>query len=157
MKIIILLISLITFSFADQYTFLVDKYDKDIELEAKIVLNIAKASILNDIKLHIPKITSTEKEIYSKFFTLVNTCDEANFIFVKTKFEIDKLCENKAHGKLLFTNNYEKLIKNDNYLGAFFWNKSRPNIIFIKERLQEKNINLPAEYSKFIEEIENIK
>ena len=45
MKVIIFLITLISFLNADQYTFLLNKYDKELELEAKIISNIATASI----------------------------------------------------------------------------------------------------------------
>ncbi|MDZ7819632.1 MAG: hypothetical protein U5K55_13940 [Aliarcobacter sp.] len=153
MKNIIFLISLVTFSFANQYTFLVDKYDEEIELEAKIISNIAIASSKNEIKLFIPRITSIEKNIYSKFFTLVNNCNDANFIYVKRNYEIDSLCKNKINNKLFFTNNYQKLLKKDNFIGAFFWNKSRPNIIFVKDRLVKQNIKLSKDYEKFIEDI----
>ncbi len=154
MKNIILLISLLSFSFANQYTFLVDKYDKEIELEAKIILNIANASTKEEIKLFIPKISDVEKNIYSQFFTLTNSCEEANFIFVKNNYNIDAKCEEKIHKKLFFTNNYQKLLNNNNYIGAFFWNKSRPNITFVKNRLNERNIKLSGNYDKFIEDIE---
>lgn len=153
MKIIIVLISLISFSFSNQYTFLVDKYDKEMELEAKIILNIAKASIKDEIKLFIPKISNIEIDIYSQFFTLVNSCNNANFIFIKGNFDLDKSCEDKVSNQLVFTNNYKKLLKNDRYVGALFWNKSRPNIIFVKDRLLAKNIKLSADYEKFIEDI----
>lgn len=154
MKTIILLISLISFSFANQYTFLVDKYDKEIELEAKIIFNIARVSIGGEIKLFIPKITNVEKDIYSNIFNLVDNCNDANFIFVKNNYEINFLCENKIENQIFFTNNYKKLINNNKYIGAFFWNKSRPNIIFLKDRLSKKNIILTSEYEKFIEDIE---
>jgi hypothetical protein len=153
MKIIVFLISLISFSLASQYTFLVDKYDEELELEAKIISNIATASITKDIKLFIPKITNMEKDIYSKEFILVNECSDANFIFVKNNYEIDFLCGNEFKNKLFFTNNYNRLIGNNKYIGAFFWNKSRPNIVFVKDRLIKKSIKLSEEYQKFIEDI----
>jgi hypothetical protein len=59
---------LISFLNADQYTFLLNKYDKELELEAKIISNIATASIKGEIKLFIPEISSIENEVYSKFF-----------------------------------------------------------------------------------------
>lgn len=153
MKVILLLISLLSFSFAKQYTFLVDKYDKETELEAKIILNIAKASLKDEIKLFIPEITNVEKDIYSQFFTLVETCQNANFIFIKNNFALEPLCESKIQDRVIFTNNYQKLLKNNKYTGALFWNKSRPNIIFIKDRLDAKNIKLSSDYEKFIEDI----
>lgn len=142
-----------TFSFASQYTFLVNKYDKEIELESQIMSNITSALKKDDIKLFIPRITDMERIIYSNSFKLVDACIDANFVFVKREFEIDSSCEDKIGNKLFFTNNYQKLLYTDKYIGAFFWNKSRPNIIFIKDRLVKQNIKLADDYEKFIEDI----
>ncbi|MFA6740354.1 MAG: hypothetical protein WCR78_02580 [Arcobacteraceae bacterium] len=151
MKFIIFLITLISFVNADQYTFLLNKYDKELELEAKIISNIATASIKGEIKLYIPEISSIENDIYSKFFILTNSCEDANFIFIKRNVDLDFYCKNN-NSKLFFTNNYEKLLNNDRYLGAFFWNKSRPNITFIKARLEKQKIELSKDYDKFVED-----
>ena len=70
MKSIIFLITLISFLNAEQYTFLVNKYDKELELEAKIISNIATSSIKDNIKLYIPEISTIEKDVYSKFLSL---------------------------------------------------------------------------------------
>ncbi|CAM3525633.1 hypothetical protein [Arcobacter aquimarinus] len=151
MKNILFLISLITFGFSSQYTFLIDKYDEEMELEAKIISNISTALKKDKIKLFIPKISNVERDIYSKFFTIVDDCKDANFIFEKRSFGKDSYCEDE--NKLFFTNNYQKLLHNKSYIGAFFWNKSRPNIILVKNRLLKENINLSSDYEKFIEDI----
>lgn len=150
MKYIIFLISFISFSYSEQYTFLVNNKDKELELEAKIISNIATSSIKNEIKLYIPEISNIEKEIYSKFFILSDDCLNANFIFVKRNVDINLLCKNE--NKIFFTNNYDLLLKNNHFIGAFFWSKSRPNIVFVKNRLVSNNIKLPENYDKFIEE-----
>lgn len=150
MKTLLLFISFFCFSLAEPYTFLVKQYDKEVELEAKIISKIANASTANKIHLFIPEISQNEKEIYANFFTLVNNCSEANFVFVKKQVNIDALCQKKE--KLFFTNNYQKLLSDNRYFGAFFWNKSRPNIVFIKQRLEDKQITLSNEYQQFIED-----
>lgn len=150
MKTLILLFTLLSFSYCEQYTFLVNKYDKEVELEAEIIFSIASSSLDKDIKLFIPEISNSEKEIYSKIFTLADSCSNANFIFVKKSMNISSC---KSDKKIFFTNNYQRLLENNNYFGAFFWNKSRPNIIFIKNRLSQQNIKLPVDYEKFIEDI----
>lgn len=151
MKFIIFLLIISSFLKAEQYTFLVNKYDKEIELEAKIISNIASSSIKSDIKLYIPEISIIERDVYSKFFTLTSNCKDANFIFIKRNVDINSLCNNEDN-KLFFTNNYEKLLEDNRYLGAFFWNKSRPNITFIKSRLERQKIKLPNDYDKFVED-----
>ncbi len=151
MKFIIFLLIISSFLNAEQYTFLVNKYDKEVELEAKIISNIATSSIKENIKLYIPEISNMEKDVYSKVFTLTDSCDDANVIFIKRNVDINSLCKNE-NKKLFFTNNYEKLLEDNRYLGAFFWNKSRPNITFIKSRLEKQKIKLPTDYDKFVED-----
>lgn len=150
MRNLFLILTLITFASSNQYTFLVNKYDKEIELEAKIVSKIAATSMHDKIKLFIPEISSNERDIYSKFFILSDSCQEANFVFVKKQVNINRLCQEK--NKLFFTNNYQVLLSDERYFGAFFWNKSRPNIVFVKERLETKSIELSPEYVQFIED-----
>lgn len=151
MKIIFFLFVAISFLYPQQYTFLVKKYDKEIELEAKIIDTVAQSIVDSKIKLYIPKITDIEKTIYSKIFQLEETCTTANFIFVKKNIDDKELCINSK--KLYFTNNYQKLLVDEKYLGAFFWSKSRPNIVFIKDRLLKRNIVLSKEYSQFVEDL----
>ena len=151
MKVIIFLITLISFLNADQYTFLLNKYDKELELDAKIISNIATASIKGEIKLVNPEISNIESEDYYKFFILTNSCEDATFIFIKKSININSLCKSD-NNQIFFTNNYEKLLKDNRYLGAFFWNKSRPNITFIKARLEKQKIELSKDYDKFVED-----
>ena len=74
-----------------------------------------------------------------------------NFIFIKKSITINFLCKSD-NDQIFFTNNYEKLLKDNRYLGAFFWNKSRPNITFIKARLEKQKIELSKDYDKFVED-----
>lgn len=150
MKKLLLLLTIISFTFADQYTFLVKKYDKEIELEAKIIANIANSTTKGNIKLFIPNITELEKNIYSKYLEVVDSCENSNFVFIKNKINKPESCQQK--NKVFFTNNYRKLLNKNMYIGAFFWSKSRPNIVFIKKRLDKKEITLPNSYSQFIED-----
>lgn len=149
MRIIILTLTLISLAFSSQYTFLVKEYDKEIELEAKIIAKIAKNSIKDKIKIFIPNISNMEKDVYSKYFTLADSCESSNFVFVKKAIDGKGLCS--QNDKLFFTNNYRRLLLDKRFYGAFFWNKSRPNIVFIKRRLEEKSIKLPKSYDQFVE------
>ena len=152
-KIFLLIISYIYFLNAtENYTFLVKEYSKEIELEAKIISNIAQnlKTGKEKIALFIPEITETERNIYSGFFSIVNSCNDADFIFIKKEKENIPLCDDNK--KIFFTNSYDSLLKNKRFIGAFFWSKSRPNIVFIKNRLIENSIELPQMYDKFVEE-----
>lgn len=139
-----------SFIFADQYTFLLDEYDKEMELEAKILSQIAKDGIKTPITLFIPDITKSEKKVYGKFFSISENCKDANLIFVNKNYEHNfAMCEG-----YFFTNNYKKLIADERFFGALFWSKSRPNIIFIKKRLKAQKITLPENYNRYIEELQ---
>ncbi len=151
-KILVFLFSTIIYiNASDNYTFLVNKYNKEIELEAKIVSNIAQdLKFGNRTNLFIPNVTDNEKKIYSEYFNLTNECSEANFVFIKNDKNTSS-CQ-KSSGKIFFTNNYDLLLKDEQFIGAFFWSKSRPNIVFVKNRSIKNNIQLPESYDKFIEE-----
>jgi len=151
MKTLLFILISLSFSYAQTYTFLLDKYDKEVELESKIIRKIAESSISKRIVLFIPQITDKEKDIYSKIFKLGKNCNESNFVFIKKNIEDKNLCLNE--NKLYFTNNYKKLLSNNKYFGAFFWSKSRPNIVFIKNRLMKHKITLPNSYKQFIEDL----
>ena len=150
MKYLLLTLIIFSFSYSQPYTFLINKYDKEIELESKIISKIAKSLISAEIILYIPEITENEISIYSKLFKMGKNCDEANFVFVKKNINNDSC---KLENKLYFTNNYKKLLLNKKYFGAFFWSKRRPNIVFIKNRLDKLSVSLPNSYQQFIEDL----
>lgn len=152
-KILFLIFSFFQFLNAtENYTFLVKEYNKEIELEAKIISNIVQNLKITQGKasLYIPQISETERNIYSGFFNLANSCDNADFIFVKDERNDNQVCN--GNQKIFFTNSYDSLLKNKKFIGAFFWSKSRPNVIFVKDRLAKNNIELPEIYNKFVEE-----
>ena len=154
MRLITLILMLFSFSFANQYTFLVDKYDKEIELEAKILSQIASVSAKEPVVLFIPNITRAEEKVYGKFFKLTNHCNEANFVFANKEFD-PKEAQCNSEKTHFFTNNYQRLLSDEKFFGAFFWSKSRPNIVFAKKRLAHKNITLPNAYNNYIEELDD--
>ncbi|WP_373070592.1 hypothetical protein [Sulfurimonas sp.] len=149
MKILISLLMLCSLMYSKQNVFMLDKYDKEVELEAKIVSKIASDSLGEKPNIYIPDISAKEKAIYSKYCNVSNNCKSANFIFDKKGLDGND-CGLKQ--KVYFTNNYKKLVSNSRYIGAFFWNKSRPNIVFVKRRLKQNGVNLSNEYNQYIED-----
>jgi len=149
MKTFFFIFTLWSLSYAEHYTFLVEPYTKEVELEAKIIYEIATASLDENIVLFIPNISPLEEKVYANYFTLTKDCERANFIFINKKEEIIECSSDKK--TLFFTNNYRKFLSNKKFFGALFWNKSRPNIVFSHQRLEEKSINLPQTFQQFIE------
>lgn len=134
---------------ASSHTYLLDEYSDEIEQEAKIVTKIAKDILNGDVpRVYIPKATNLEYEIYSQMATVVDSCEKANFIFVKHN---ERPSCRGVDEKIILTNNYKHLSNDSACIGAFYWNKNRPNIIFLEERLKSKNIKLSNMYDKYIE------
>ena len=69
----------------------------------------------------------------------------ANFVFVTKKSEIptDKK-------KILFTTDPEILKVYKNVVGAFYWERGHPKIIFIRSRLQDANLKLDSKFNKYM-------
>lgn len=149
---LLLLLMLASLSLAENYTFLVNKYDKEMELEAEILSKIATASSKKPVTLYIPDISHAEAKVYGRFFSLTPDCNTATFVFInKATATAEASCD--SSGKLFFTNNYRRLLADEKFFGAFFWAKSRPNIVFLQHRLLQHNITLPKTYSRYIEEL----
>ena len=149
MRALFIILLVISSVYSEQYVFLLNKNDTEKDYEAKIISKIASSSLDDKIKVYIPNISKEEKRIFLKYFDVTQNCQMANFIF-DNKGIIPLECKNLK--KLFFTNNYRRLLSDRKYYGAFFWNKSRPNIVFIKQRLEENNVKLPREYARYIED-----
>lgn len=91
-----------------------------------------------------------EESLFSIFYAHSKMWN-IKLVFVNKTVDRETLCDNTK--RLFFTNNYRKLLSDDKYYGALFWNKSRPNIVFIKNRLDKKAIVLPSTFNQFIEGI----
>ncbi|NVJ53262.1 MAG: hypothetical protein HWD90_06180 [Campylobacteraceae bacterium] len=149
-KIFIAIFLVVTLN-ANNYTYLLDEYKKDTELEAKIVLKIARDILTTTpVHLYIPNMKPLDYEVYSSSVKLVRTCEKANFVFVKYGKSFQ--CK-KNKNIFVLTNNYRQLLTNHSFIGAFFWSKSRPNIVLVKNRLSKNAIVLPKEYERYIEDL----
>ncbi|MCD6190081.1 MAG: hypothetical protein J7K14_00890 [Sulfurimonas sp.] len=90
-------------------------------------------------------IESIEK--YPGNLKIVTECKDADIIILSTTRDIPKECNKK----LLFGSRYSHL-KNPNVIGAFFWQKGRPNILFYQKRLNTHHIKLNSSFNRYIEE-----
>ncbi len=79
-------------------------------------------------------------------FNIVNNCKEADVVILPSTKRLQRECRKKI---LLGTNT--NTLKSRRVIGAFFWQKGRPNIIFYKKRLQKKHIKLDKSFNKYIE------
>jgi len=118
----------------------------DISLEASIFNKIVQSITDKKApKVYIyKKIVSVSK--YPNRMKLIKECALSDIVLLSTMQDIPKSCE----GKLFFGSHYKHL-KNPHVIGAFFWQKGRPNILFYKSRLDENHISLGKSFEKYIE------
>jgi len=96
-----------------------------------------------NIYLHI---SNPSLEKYPGDLNIVKTCDAADLVIISTVNYLPKECSKK----ILFGTRYSHL-KNPNVIGAFFWQKGRPNILFYEKRLEKYSIKLEPSFNKYIE------
>ena len=117
-----------------------------------------KLKILQNICMGIEtsknmKIWSDEDSVKDAFislhkFEVVNDFKKADLIILKNNFaSLDKY-----KNKHIFVLDYNLLNKIPNSFGALFWKKGRPNIVFIKSRLDKQKLYLSSELKPYIEE-----
>ena len=90
----------------------------------------------------------SQKMINSSDFKKASSCKDASVLVITSDKEIPRQCESKP----MLVLKYDLLEKHSNAVSAFFWQKGRPNIVFIKKRLQYFSISLPPTYEKYVEE-----
>lgn len=143
-----LLFSLLT---AYDGPFMLVKKDTIGELEAKIVAQIAVDILQKDVNIFVVGESRDFAVLNLNGFRVTKNCQEANFIFISKESVNDiNLCENRK--AIHFTNSRELFNKNKEFIGLFYWFKSRPNITFSSKRLEAKLTVLPKSYEQFIEE-----
>lgn len=93
--------------------------------------------------------TDEQKEIIRQSSKMepVNDPRNAHFLIIAGKIPSGLSTQN-----ILFTTEYELLAKDERFIGAFFWQKGRPNLLFLRSRLQKANLSLGHEFDKYIED-----
>jgi hypothetical protein len=117
--------------------------DSDIKLHAQMINKLA----LDISKQEHPKIYDpTFGRSYSGYLnnsTTVNTCNEADIVIISSTNQMQGCNKNQ----IILVTKYDLLNEIPNAIGAFYWQKGRPNLVFISPRLVEKNMKLTSEYS----------
>jgi hypothetical protein len=114
----------------------------EVRLIEKILIDMTDKQPVNVcvINYDVNKILN-----YSKYLRITN-CEYADFMIIgKDSEEIDY---NKP--AIVFDEDLIKKVKNA--VGALYWKKGRPQLIFIKSRLDKYKIQLPNEYKGYLVE-----
>ena len=119
------------------YTFLYS-----VSSESKIV-KLLFSSLFNSTKINIYVDDKKKYTIIKEAgFNLVKTCSKADLVY-SSSYLIE--CNNKP----IFTDNYKSFRDEKNVIGAFYWKKGRPNILFLKPRLDSFELKLPEKLEKY--------
>jgi len=121
-------------------------YANDVKL-ASSIFNTIVSSVTN--KKNAAVYLYKDIEAVSKYpdkLRVVKDCSSADVVLLSSIRDIPKDCDSKV----LFGTRYSHL-KNKNVIGAFFWQKGRPNILFYRERLEKQHIKLDKSFDKYIE------
>jgi hypothetical protein len=99
-------------------------------------------------KVKVYADTPQKKEILKNIskIELVEAPDLADFLLLEHKLR-------KPVQGVIFTTSYHLLQTYKNQaIGGFFWQKGRPNILFLKQNLQKHHIKLPPSMQEYVEE-----
>lgn len=117
----------------------------DIETASKIYDKLFYAVFKKeDIKVYVNDKEYKEMILSSQYLKLTQEIENSDIIIITKEEEI-----NEIKNKIAFTIEKEFLDKNENIIGAFYWNKGIPEIIFIKKRLEKYNLNLLESFQKY--------
>jgi len=112
---------------------------------AKIYDSIfTKISQSNSVRVYCDSQEYKEILFRSRHISLIDSPDDADII-LQTKFN-----SNYSSDKIIFTPKYSLLKRDKNIIGAFYWSKGRPQIVFIRKRLNKKRVNLVNDLQKYI-------
>ena len=75
-------------------------------------------------------------------FLSVEFCKEADIVY---RTNMLQECKNKP----LFTDSYQSFQNEENAIGAFYWKKGRPNILFLQSRVQKFRLKMAKNLEKY--------
>lgn len=78
--------------------------------------------------------------------SLVESCEEADFVVLNDKPISDPVCKERP----AFVTKYQLLDEYDNAVGALFWTKGRPQLLFVLSRLNTYSVTLPDNFNPYI-------
>ena len=80
--------------------------------------------------------------------SIVASCEQADIVIVNSINQVESKCMNKT----VLVTRYNLLSQVEQAVGALYWQKGRPNLLFLKGRLGSRGIALGNDYSPYIEE-----
>ena len=115
------------------------------KIELAIISKIAHALVKKPVILIY---TDSQKYLIKKKYDglrFIHQCQNADMALLR---HFHKRC---SHKKVIVLD-FWLLKKDKDALGAFYWQKGRPNVIFPQSRLEQRKISLPKEFESFIDD-----
>lgn len=119
----------------------------DVNLkEIKIHDSIAKSIFSSSpIKTYISSPQLREKILAHSRYLELTAMEDSSYVILSDDAKITNA------EAIVFVTNYKLLKKHKNAIGAFYWKKGRPTIVFIKERLDRYSLELSSSFEKYYE------
>ncbi|BBG66188.1 hypothetical protein NNO_1485 [Hydrogenimonas sp.] len=119
--------------------------DKEIHIYSTIL----NAIFPNKKVIYVWLDNPAKRKIFQKIkgVRVVKNHNKADILILYKSFDVptdDKIIF--ADGYLVFEHFKNRLV------GGFYWQKGRPNLVFIKKNLKDHNISLPANLKDYIED-----
>ena len=145
MKILITILTLISLTLYGA----VDRYDnRDIIINVQMIEKISQdLTGKSYVKIYDPALTPDMRSYMSKG-SIVASCEHADIVIVNSINQVESKCMNKT----VLVTRYNLLSQVEQAVGALYWQKGRPNLLFLKGRLGSRGIALGNDYSPYIEE-----
>ncbi len=117
----------------------------DIETASKIFDKLFYAVLQKEEIFVFTKDEEYKKVIInSKYLKIVDDSTKCDIILANDKNDFKS-----SNNKMVFTTQKELLDEQENVIGAFYWNKGKPEIIFLKERIEKNNLKLQEGFEKY--------
>ncbi len=119
------------------------------EKERNIYRTILNAIFPDKTVIHVWLDNPKKREIFEKIkrVKVVKDHDKADILILYKSFDVP------SNNKIIFADGYLVFEHFKNRLvGGFYWQKGRPNLVFIKKNLKDHNISLPPTLKEYIED-----
>lgn len=123
-------------------------FASDIKTEQKIYGLIIHALLPQKAEIKVWSDNQSQKEIFRLIqgVKCVENPNDADFLLLSKR-------KNLTAKGIKFATNIQLLeAEKDSIVGGFFWQKGRPNILFLRKNLKKHNINLPESMQEYIED-----
>ncbi len=122
-----------------------------LDIKAQIISSIAHlVANKKNIKIYVDDPAFEDIFKADKNIRRVYKCYNADVILTKNSKNIRQICKKKEVN--IISTKYKDYKQNNNVdIGAFFWQKGRPNLLINSKIIQQRNISVPKSFLKYMD------